>query len=108
MKKNFIDIVIVVVSAIFIIVLLNYVANSFSSKTERAVALNRIHTSTMYRKDMPYAAQAQAMWPGLVTVLDKVKWYDILWLIIAWSAGVFFNKSLHRLVNRIYESIPEN
>lgn len=38
----------------------------------------------------------------LIPYSNFITWYDILALFFAWICGVFFNKSLHRLIDNIY------
>jgi len=112
MKRLSVDFFIAIVSVTIIVFSLTYVVSKFTSTklTTRPIfgrmAKKQESVAATYKlNDYKRQAMLPAIIPLIVGFTDRIRWYDILLLIIAWSAGVAFNKSLHRIGNRFYDMI---
>lgn len=115
MKNKFKDLIVVVLSVVVIIASLSWVASNLSSKTLEMCPIiamkikQGLNSNGKYKVDDVRQLMVVPMVVPVITAFrDKIKWYDIFFLIIAWTAGVFFNKYLHRLVNRVYKDTPRD
>lgn len=82
LKQNLLDIFIVVFSGLIIVTLVSWVANHISENMA------------------PHFAAAIIEF--LIPYSNYITWCDIIAMFFAWVAGVFFNKSLHRLMDNFY------
>ena len=40
--------------------------------------------------------------PAMIGSVDRIKWRDILFFLVAWAAGTFFNESMGRIRKEFY------